>query len=233
MTAAPRSRREQRDTRDFRCGHLQEPEPLRRHARWKLVYPCVNTAGALETLGETVADHARAGGNDHRHGRIGLAHLEAFARYRSVPRILARLFSPSASAQFRNSIRVPKWRNITNAYQDTHIPWTVILLNTVAMAVWTVGVFSALYAAYLRPELRVTSSQLSAIINGVATILMFMFIDPYLSMLTDELVEGKVGDPYFRRSIVWLTGSRIVGTVMAQFLLIPAALWIVRVAEWL
>ena len=52
-------------------------------------------------------------------------------------------------------------------------------------------------------------------------------------MLTDELVEGKVNDPYFRRSIVWLTGSRIVGTVMAQFLLIPAALWIVRVAEWL
>jgi len=34
----------------------------------------------------------------------------------------------------------------------------VILLNTVAMAIWTVGVFSALYAAYLRPELRVTSS---------------------------------------------------------------------------
>jgi len=165
--------------------------------------------------------------------RLFAQYVEAFARYRSVPRILARLFSPSASAQFRNSIRVPKWRNITNAYQDTHIPWTVILLNTVAMAVWTVGVFSALYAAYLRPELRVTSSQLSAIINGVATILMFMFIDPYLAMLTDELVEGKVSDPYFRRSIVWLTGSRIVGTVMAQFLLIPAALWIVTVAKWL
>ena len=125
------------------------------------------------------------------------------------------------------------WRNITNAYHNAHIPWKMILLNTVAMAIWTVGVFSALYASYLRPELRMTSSQLSAIINGVATILMFMFIDPYLSMLTDELVEGKVSDPYFRRSIVWLTGSRIVGTVMAQFLLIPAALWIVTVAEWL
>src|SRR5262249_50380527 len=68
--------------------------------------------------------------------RLFAQYVEAFARYRSVPRILARLFSPSASAQFRNSIRVPKWRNITNAYQDTHIPWTVILLNTVAMAVW-------------------------------------------------------------------------------------------------
>jgi hypothetical protein len=165
--------------------------------------------------------------------RLFAQYVEAFARYRSMPRILGRLFSPAASAQFRNSIRAPKWRNITNAYQDAHIPWWVILLNTVAMAAWTVGVFSAFYAPFLRPELRMTSSQLSASINGMATVLMFMFIDPYLSMLTDELVEGKVSDPYFRRSIVWLTGSRIVGTVMAQFLLIPAARWIVTFAEWL
>jgi Alternate to MurJ len=165
--------------------------------------------------------------------RLFAQYVEAFARYRSVLRVLTRIFSPSAAAQFRDSIRVPAWRNITNAYRGKHIPWKVILLNTVAMAIWTVGVFSALYAGYLDPELRVTSSQLSAIINGVATILMFMFIDPYLSVLTDELVEGKVSEPYFRRSIVWLTGSRIVGTVMAQLLLIPAAFWIVTVAEWL
>ena len=165
--------------------------------------------------------------------RLFAQYVLAFARYRSVPRILTRVFSPSGSAQFRESIRAPAWKNISNAYRGAHIPWKVVLLNTVAMAIWTVGVFSALYAAYLRPELRVTSSQLSAVINGAATILMFMFIDPYLSLLTDEVVEGKVSDPYFRRSIVWLTGSRIAGTIMAQLLLIPAALWIVRVAEWL
>jgi len=101
------------------------------------------------------------------------------------------------------------------------------------MAIWTVGVFSALYAAYLRPELRVTSSQLSAIINGVATILMFMFIDPYLSMLTDEVVQKKISDSYFRRAIVWLTGSRVIGTIIAQLLLIPASFCIVTVAAWL
>jgi hypothetical protein len=109
----------------------------------------------------------------------------------------------------------------------------VVVLNVVAMSIWTVGVFAALYAGYLRPELRVTASQLSAVINGVATIVMFVFIDPYLSVLTDDVAEGKVSDPYFRRSVVWLTGSRLAGTVFAQLLLIPAALWIVAVAEWL
>ena len=107
------------------------------------------------------------------------------------------------------------------------------MLNTAAMAVWSVGVFAALYAGYLRPELRVTASQLSAVVNGVATILMFAFIDPYLSLMTDDVVEGKVDESYLRRSIVWLTGSRLAGTVLAQALLVPGALWIAACAEWL
>jgi len=70
-------------------------------------------------------------------------------------------------------------------------------------------------------------------VNGIATILMFVFIDPYLSLMTDEVMEGKVEEPYFRRSIVWLTGCRLAGTVIAQIILVPTALWIVAVADWL
>lgn len=106
-------------------------------------------------------------------------------------------------------------------------------MNTAAMAVWSVGVFAALYAGYLRPELRVTASQMSAVVNGIATILMFAFIDPYLSLMTDDGPRAKVEESYFRQSVVWLTGSRLVGTVLAQVILVPAALWIITVAEWL
>lgn len=122
---------------------------------------------------------------------------------------------------------------MSQARSGEHIPWRVVTLNVVAMAIWTVGVFSALYAGYLRPELRATASQLSAVVNWVATILMFVFIDPYLSVLTDEASRAKVSDAYFRHSVVWLTGSRLVGTVLAQVLLVPAAVWIALVAEWL
>ena len=51
--------------------------------------------------------------------------------------------------------------------------------------------------------------------------------------MTDEVMEGKVEEPYYRRSIVWLTGSRLAGTVIAQIILVPTALWIVAVADWL
>ena len=72
--------------------------------------------------------------------------------------------------------------------------------------------------------------QHSFILKGGETV---VFIDPYLSVLTDDVAEGKVSDPYFRRSVLWLTGSRLAGTVLAQLLLVPAALWIVAVADWL
>lgn len=165
--------------------------------------------------------------------RLFARYVESFARHRSVLGVLLRGFSRIGVIHLRESIQLPHWRNVAEARRGAHIPWSVVWWNMVAMAIWTVGVFSALYAAYLRPDLRVTSSELSAIINGAATILMFVFIDPYLSMLTDEVVEGKVTEPYFRRSILWLTGSRVIGTLAAQLLLIPAAFSIVAIAQWL
>jgi hypothetical protein len=44
----------------------------------------------------------------------------------------------------------------------------------------TLGVFASLYAGYPKPELRVTCSSLSSVINGVATIMMFVFTIPGL-----------------------------------------------------
>ena len=102
-----------------------------------------------------------------------------------------------------------------------------ILLNVIAQALLTVGVVASLYAGYLYPEYRVTASQLSAVVNGVATLLLFVLIDPQLSVMTDDVVSGAVSEPVFRRTIVLLSLSRIAGTVLAQLLFLPAAWFVV------
>ena len=159
--------------------------------------------------------------------------VESVGSNRAPMAVLRRVASPAVLAHVREAVALPRWGNIATLRSGRHLPWSVVVMNTAAMAVWSVGVFAALYAGYLRPELRVTASQMSAVVNGIATILMFAFIDPYLSLMTDDVVAGKVEESYFRRSVVWLTGSRLVGTVLAQVLLVPAALWIVALAEWL
>jgi hypothetical protein len=159
--------------------------------------------------------------------------VESVGTGRAPMAVLRRVASPAVLAHVRESAALPRWANVVTLGSGRHLPWSVIALNTAAMAVWSVGVFAALYAGYLRPELRVTASQMSAVVNGIATILMFAFIDPYLSLMTDDVAAGKVEESYFRRSVVWLTGSRLAGTVLAQLILVPAALWIVALAEWL
>jgi hypothetical protein len=49
--------------------------------------------------------------------------------------------------------------------------------------------------------------------------------------MTDDVIEGRVTENRFRRAITTLIGARVAGTVLAQAMLIPAALLIVRVAE--
>ncbi|MFL6197352.1 MAG: lipid II flippase Amj family protein [Thermoanaerobaculia bacterium] len=157
--------------------------------------------------------------------------VQAFSVHRSVPRLLLGGLSPESWGTLRDSMRVPARENLTRLPGGTRLPAGVIVFQTLATAVWTVGVFSSLYAGYLHPALRMTSSSLSSIINGVATILTFVFLDPYLSVLTDDVVEGRISEGYFRRSVVWLVGGRLAGTVLAQLLLVPSAAAIVYVAE--
>ena len=76
-----------------------------------------------------------------------------------------------------------------------------------------------------------TCSNLSSVINGVATILMFVFIDPQVSVMTDDVIEGRISDGRFRRAITSLLGARLAGTVLAQILLLPSAAVIMRIAK--
>ncbi len=69
-------------------------------------------------------------------------------------------------------------------------------------------------------------------INGFATILLFALIDPQLSVMTDDVVEGRVSEPLFRRTIVWISLSRLAGTLLAQAVLLPAAIAIAWIANY-
>ncbi|HEY1787384.1 MAG TPA: lipid II flippase Amj family protein [Verrucomicrobiae bacterium] len=156
--------------------------------------------------------------------------VQDFQAHRSMPRLLLHICFKGGLAQIKDSVSVPAAGNVTALRAERSISTGTIALNVIAVALWTVGVFAALYAGYLNPQLRVTSSTLSSIVNGVATILMFVVIDPQLSVMTDDVVEGKLSESGFRRAIVWLVGSRFAGTILAQVLLIPAAGLIVFVA---
>lgn len=156
--------------------------------------------------------------------------VDKFSIYKSVPKVLLYGFTKTGLTSIKENIVVPSSRNISNIDLKVDFPWKVFIMNVVAVAIITIGVLSALYAGYFNPEFRTTASSLSAIINGFATILMFVFIDPYLSVMTDEVVLGKTKESLFRQYIVYMVFARVLGTVLAQIMLVPSAKLIAFVA---
>lgn len=159
--------------------------------------------------------------------------VEHFQVHRSVPKLLLHAVFKGGLSYLKTSASLPKPANVTGLREKSGVSISMTAMNVIATALWTVGVFAALYAGVLDPSVRVTSSTLSSIINGGATIMMAVFIDPHMSGMTDDVIEGKTEESQFRRAVVWLVGSRLAGTLIAQFLLVPSAVVIVGVAKGL
>jgi hypothetical protein len=146
-----------------------------------------------------------------------------FSVHKSIPKLILHGFSKTGILYFKDNVTLPTSANITQIKLDKQFPWRIFVLNVFAVAILTIGVLSAVYASYLNPDYRSTASNLSAFINGFATILMFVFIDPHLSSMTDDVTLGKCSEATFRRYIVDMTIARFLGTLLAQVIFLPGA----------
>jgi len=155
-----------------------------------------------------------------------------FQKHRSTSLMILRTASPTGLRTIRQAVAVPAAAHLRELAKPRGVGWGVLIANCLAQALITVGVLASLYAGYLNPEFRVTASQLSAVINGFATILLFALIDPQLSVMTDDVVEGRVSESLFRRTIVWISFSRLAGTLLAQALFVPSAAAIAWIANY-
>jgi hypothetical protein len=141
----------------------------------------------------------------------------------SIPKLLTSV----TIGQLKNTrkyIRKPKVKLRNLRYLG--IPKRFIVMNVFVTAFYTVGVLSSLYAAHLVPEFSTTASQASGLINGVATILLTVFIDPQLGLITHKATENVEYRDQLGKIYVVLMGSRFIGTLLAQILIEPAGYFI-------
>ncbi len=154
-----------------------------------------------------------------------------FAKFQSIPRMIIAGVSYNGFMLIKNSLKMPNVRSIKDLLSKDKIPFKYLLFNMLATAMWTVGVLASIYAGYLNPELRVTSSQLSSIINGFATIMLVILIDPRVALITDEVSKQIREESYLQRTVFALMISRLFGTLLAQILFTPSAKLIAYIAN--
>ncbi|WNB91001.1 lipid II flippase Amj family protein [Bacillus sp. NEB1478] len=114
------------------------------------------------------------------------------------------------------------------------IPKRLFVINVIVSAVFTIGVLSSIYASMLVPKDYAQAALMSSgIINGIATILLTLFIDPKASVLADRVMKKQCDYIYLKSYSLTMVSSKLFGTVVAQLLFIPAAYYVAWFAKWI
>ena len=162
--------------------------------------------------------------------RIFTKAVNSFSIEKSIFKLIIHSFSKSGIVYIKGCIKTPE-KSSLDRIRRNKLPLRIFILNTFAVALITAGVFAPIYSITIVPDVRATCVQLSSVVNSIATILLAIFVDPYLSVLTDEVMEGKYAEIDFRGCVIGMVGSKVLGTALSVFLLIPASYAIAFVAR--
>ncbi|MRX73801.1 DUF2837 family protein [Bacillus lacus] len=150
----------------------------------------------------------------------------------SIKKVLAKAMSKAYFKRGLSHISLPKLSYIRDL-DFKNVPKKLFLINMAVTAVFTIGVLSALYASLLAPEQGASAIMASGLINGAATILLSFLVDPKISILADDVVNGKGSYASLKGISVMMVGSRLLGTLLAQLLFIPGAYYIAWATKYL
>jgi hypothetical protein len=126
---------------------------------------------------------------------------------------------------------IPKQGNFQMLTQYQDISLKIMFLHMMSNAFFTVSVLSCLLAGYLNPTIRATAASLNGFVNGAAIVIFMVFADPDMAILSDRVIAGEQTQQYFRKYMVFVVVSRFIGTLLAQFMLLPLAYLIAFIAK--
>ncbi|WP_026906855.1 lipid II flippase Amj family protein [Paucisalibacillus globulus] len=150
----------------------------------------------------------------------------------SIPSLLKKGFTIHYIKRAKKHIHLPRYRYLKDmSWRD--IPIKLFCINMLITAIYTIGVLSALYASLLVPEREATAIMASGLINGIATILLIVFIDPKISILADDVINQKGNYVSLKSASIMMVTSRLLGTLLAQLLFIPGAKYIAWFTQFL
>jgi len=152
--------------------------------------------------------------------------IDRFEKVGSVPKLIIAAFKPKNMKAIFRRARLPGKESFMNLSLKG-MPQMFLWLNLLMVSIYAIGVLSALFAGAMVPEYRVTATQLSAIVNGLATILLTLMVDPTCAFITDQAIKGKRPESDVRAMVFYIILGRVVGTlILSQLLFLPAAEYI-------
>jgi hypothetical protein len=151
--------------------------------------------------------------------------VAAFERRGSIPQALGRLLHPRVMLDILKSVELPALRSI-GRFSVRHVPLKLLIGNVVVTGIYAIGVVASYYASIIQPEVARTALSASGLVNGIATISFALIVDPTSAFLVDQAAKGERPVEHVKSMVFYLALTAIIGTLLSQLILYPAALFI-------
>jgi hypothetical protein len=156
--------------------------------------------------------------------------VAAFERYGSLPRAIARGANPRVFGEIVRSLRPPPF-DLPRRFRLADVPRKLLVGNVIVTGIYAAGVVASYLASVIRPDVARTALSASGLVNGIATIAFTLVVDPTSALIVDKAVKGEKSLHDVKTMVVYLAATAVIGTLAAQLILWPAALFIAGVAH--
>jgi hypothetical protein len=147
----------------------------------------------------------------------------------SIPAVLLRCLHPASWPAILKCLRPPGLLGVR--LQDMgKVPRPFLIGNVIVLAVHSVGTMAAIHAGAQLHDNRAAASAatlLSSVVNGVATIMLGLVVDPTLARITDQCKNEKRPSLHIKVAAVFLLSGMLVGTILSQVVFTPAS-WLIQ-----
>lgn len=164
--------------------------------------------------------------------RLLASGVSSYERRQSLPRVVVQATSVRGLEIMSRRLRRPSLTAVIQARRSP-FPRRFLLASILTTAVFTVGNFAALYASALVPDGIRTATSLAPIVTGGAALLNIMFVGPIAALVIDQALRGERPAHDVTYITIWQIGARLVGTILAQALLVPTGLALSYATRWL
>ncbi len=112
------------------------------------------------------------------------------------------------------------------------IPIQFQIWNVFVTCFYTIGVMSTVLAASWDHSVSGTAILLSGIVNGIATMLLFLIVDPPAAVIVDQCINGKRPERHAKTMNLYLILTRLLGCLLALAMLPPMGQYVLNAAHF-
>jgi len=156
--------------------------------------------------------------------------IQVLEQVGSLPRTVA--FGFRHLGEFPRQFALPSIGHLRRYSDFRVLPYQFLIYNIFVTCFYSIGVMATVLAASVDHSVAGTAILLSGIVNGIATMTLFIIVDPPAAVVVENCISGTRPTEHAKTMNVTLVLTRFLGCLLALALLPLMSRYVLTVARW-